>query len=243
MTTEQIDILRKALGKYRKVRVSRRTEDESDLDGFVLGLSDELLALYVFIDFNPDGCYLLRLEDIEGVRSDDSERAFERVLAAEGLLDAVGIRDMPPLGTMQAALTHLAERGENIIVEAEDLVDEAIEEDSSYAAMATTLEEMLADLRKSEAEGVPFDAWPKDDETESARDHELALDDDTFLVGRAIRVEGEDFYLHHFDATGVWDEEPTPIAVDRITRVQLESPYMQTWLKHIAPYPGLPTTE
>ena len=117
------EVLRVSLGKYRKVRIERSVA-AGYVNGFVLGLSETLVLLFVFHDFHPEGCQVVRLKDITGVRSDEHERAFEKLLAAEGLLDAVGISSVPPLDDMATLLQHLADTDRPAIVEKESHDDE-----------------------------------------------------------------------------------------------------------------------
>jgi hypothetical protein len=128
------NILKRCLGKYRKVRITRSTPDEGFTHGYVLGLSDSLALLFSFHDFFPEACHVIRLRDIEGVQSGENERFWDRLLAAEGLLDAVGISALPPLDDMETLLKHLRDTNSSAIVEAENGVesDNGDEEESVY---------------------------------------------------------------------------------------------------------------
>jgi len=182
-----MDTLRDSLGKYHKVHIVRSTSSDSTIGGFVLGLSESLVLLFKFHDFYPEGCSVLRIEQIESVRSDEYERLWEKMLAAEGRFDAVGVSSVPPLDSMDALLKHLCEAQRPAIIEAESLPDE--------------------------------------DE-----------DDWTFLIGWIERVEDGTCWMRHFDGLGEWDTELIPMDLDVITQVQIEAPYLETFLRNIPPF-------
>jgi hypothetical protein len=188
MQPAHVDILNSSLGRYRKVRITRPVQGARHLHGFVLGMSEQLVLIFQFHDFHPDGCCVVRREDIEHVRSDEFERTFQRIFRAEGLLDAVGIRADPPLENMRALLTYLWETKTPAIVEAE--------------------------------------AFDGEDE-----------DDAAFLIGYVVEVDEEDAWVRHFDAHGQWEEEDDPVGLDEVTCVQIEAPYLETFLRHIPPCP------
>lgn len=73
-----------------------------------------------FHDFYPEGCTALRLRDIVGLRSGRYERLWERMLAAEGMLDHVGLPYEVPLRDLATLLRALRRRGEFVILECED---------------------------------------------------------------------------------------------------------------------------
>lgn len=190
MKAKHSKTLRRALDERRMVRVVRALADGEHMQGFVLGLSDELILLYAFSDFHPDGCYVLRTQDVVQVRSGKCERVNERILELEGLLDWVRISTMPPLDDLRALLGHLCEARLPCIVEREPLLGE--------------------------------------DE-----------DKERFLIGFVTRVGKRRCRVHHFNALGEWDDEPTRIKIENITCVQLEALYTETWLRHIARCPSL----
>lgn len=112
--------LRQFVGVSKKVRLTRRRESRFSHNGFVISLGREWLLLYQFHDFYPEGYIALRVRDIARLRSGENERFWERMLAAERLLDAVNVaQDLPLDGTSQM-LSALERRGENIIIECED---------------------------------------------------------------------------------------------------------------------------
>jgi hypothetical protein len=61
--------------------------------------------------------------------------------------------------------------------------------------------------------------------------------DDTFTMGRVVGVDAATVAIHELDALGRWDGVE-PIALDRITKVQLDTPFLTTFARYAAPFPG-----
>lgn len=68
----------------RTVQIERSAFSEEYTNGYVLGLSQELVAIEQFFDFQPFGIKILALSDITGVRDGKYERFLERVLVDRG---------------------------------------------------------------------------------------------------------------------------------------------------------------
>ncbi|MDJ0522519.1 MAG: hypothetical protein QNJ90_10670 [Planctomycetota bacterium] len=85
--------------------------------------------------------------------------------------------------------------------------------------------------------------WLRDTRTPAIIEQEVFEggdeEDELFLLGYVTDVGEGDVWIRHFDATGVWEEEDDFIELDAITSVQLEAPYLETWLRHIPPCPAL----
>lgn len=185
MDTKYEDILTAARGRYRKVRVERDIPDTAYLNGYVLDMSDELLMIAAFHDFHPEGATIVRMRDIASVRSNEYERKWDSMLAAEGLLDAVGTSFQPKLDDMPTLLEDLRVHRRPLITEAEDLSDDD-------------------------------DGW-------------------SFLIGYIDRIDEEACWLRHFDGLGRWKKLPAGMALEDITAVQIETPYIETFLRHVPP--------
>lgn len=107
-------------GTWKQVRLNRRIPSQRLHHGFVLGVGAEWVLFQQFSDFSPDGFAALRLRDIKKIRSGEYERVWEKMLAGEGLL---GLESVPtlPLDNISGLLAVLQERGQNVIIECEDL--------------------------------------------------------------------------------------------------------------------------
>jgi hypothetical protein len=84
--------LDEARAARHEVRVARDILDAGAIYGVPLDVSAELVLLATVKDWGIDGYALLRIGDVSEVRSDETERFSERVLAAEGEL----VRLVPP---------------------------------------------------------------------------------------------------------------------------------------------------
>lgn len=69
-----------------------------------------------------------------------------------------------------------------------------------------------------------------------------AADEDTegtdFYLGTLIRATEEVIEFEHYDALGVWAEQPATIWANEITRVQFDTPYANTFAKYAQPRPS-----
>jgi hypothetical protein len=57
-----------------------------------------------------------------------------------------------------------------------------------------------------------------------------------FYIGTVVLVDGDSLLFDYFDALGVWASEPAEIALDEITLLQVETPYLQRFWR----YTGVP---
>ncbi len=238
MNSSHIDTLRKHCGKYRMVKIHRNVHDSRDVNGFVLDVSDSLVLVSQFSDFEPDGFCVLRLADIDWVRSDGVERAFGRILAAEGKLDAVGMPSPPAIDDMDTLLRNLAARQAHAIVEIEDWDEEDTDGEDTFDSVEASFEEFLAELREGRRSGLTYAEWLAGEDEDEDDDDEEQEASALFLIGRVLEVEAGVCWVRYFDAEGVWELEPRRSPISSITCVQLQTPYLDTWLRHLAPFPG-----
>ena len=61
----------------------------------------------------------------------------------------------------------------------------------------------------------------------------LNEDESQFVIGRVDRVYKKHAYVFHFDADGVWDDEPYRIPYSEITSVSFCTRYIDTFSKYI----------
>lgn len=65
---------------------------------------------------------------------------------------------------------------------------------------------------------------------------EVESDDDhivDFILGKIIVVKETSLVMHGVDAAGNWDDKPTEIDYRSITKVQFDTPYLNTFLKYV----------
>jgi hypothetical protein len=58
-----------------------------------------------------------------------------------------------------------------------------------------------------------------------------------YYIGRLVTVSDEEVALLYFDSLGTWDKEPTIIPCKSITKIEFDTPYINTFSKYIKP-PG-----
>ena len=60
-----------------------------------------------------------------------------------------------------------------------------------------------------------------------------AAEYDDFFIGRIVTLDDEAVSILSFDSMGRWDEEPCIIAYGDITRIQFDTPYINTITKYL----------
>ncbi len=58
-----------------------------------------------------------------------------------------------------------------------------------------------------------------------------------FYIGAVARVGPSSVWFDHFDALGAWAEQPAEIALDEITLLQVETPYLLRFWRYIEARP------
>ena len=119
--------LQSFVGTRKKLRVTRSIPNEVLHNGFVLCVGHDWLIMHQFHDFFPEGLTAVRVKDIVDLRSSEFERHWERMLAAEGILDQLTLSCKLPVDDIRHLLQALQQLGNNVIVECED-PDEEIED-------------------------------------------------------------------------------------------------------------------
>jgi hypothetical protein len=115
--------MQRAVSTRKKVRVTRSYPGEALCNGFILGVSETWVLVHQFHDFSPEGYTTLRLRDISKCRSGKTEQVFESMLAAEGILEQVGISYQIDLTSTHSILENLQALGRNVIIECEHRKD------------------------------------------------------------------------------------------------------------------------
>jgi hypothetical protein len=112
--------LRSVVGTLKNVRLTRPALSDAVNHGFVVAIGREWVLLQQFHDFYPEGYSALRIKDIKHVRSGKNKRLWERMLAAEGLInDNVAFND-GPLDDVSQLMKAIFQRGDKVIVECEE---------------------------------------------------------------------------------------------------------------------------
>lgn len=111
--------LQQHLGTGKKLRVETRCSCHESLNGFLLGLSEQLGLMHCFHDFMPDGYTVFRLTDVTSIRSNEHERHWERMLASEGLLDGLHQNIQVDLNSMLTAIETISHQFQMMSIEVE----------------------------------------------------------------------------------------------------------------------------
>ncbi len=66
--------------------------------GIPLAVSEEMVLLHEIVEFHLAGYSVMPIYEVRAVRSKKAERMVEKIFRGEGLMDRVGLEEMPPLG-------------------------------------------------------------------------------------------------------------------------------------------------
>lgn len=122
------------IGKKHKICIERAFPSNPRLNGYLLAASADLGLMHCFDDFEPDGYTVFRLADVLEVCYDDRERHWDRMLAAEGLLDGLNLTAEIDLSTMRAVIESIDRHFHRMIVECE--MEEEDDEDFYIGKLA-----------------------------------------------------------------------------------------------------------
>lgn len=113
------DQLQAHLGTGKTLRVETRCASQETLNGFLLGLSDQLGLMHCFHDFMPDGYTVFRLADVTSIRSNEYERHMDRMLEGERLLDGLHQDLHVDLKSILRAIETISHQFQVMIIEVE----------------------------------------------------------------------------------------------------------------------------
>jgi len=60
---------------------------------------------------------------------------------------------------------------------------------------------------------------------------------DDFIIGRIVALDDETVSVLHFDSLNAWNDEPCIIAYNDITKIQFDTPYINTITKYLKKSP------
>jgi hypothetical protein len=107
------------LRKQSLVSVHRRDVDDNGIQGFLIGLSDELIALEYVYDFQVDGVMVLRRSDITDVQRTGTDQFQESLLKREGIRPSTQLQSPLDLGSWKSILEQFSREHEYMILERE----------------------------------------------------------------------------------------------------------------------------
>jgi hypothetical protein len=177
----------------KKVRVERNRPSAHYLHGYLLSccypvvdgsirVSDALVLMHVFQDFQPDGYTVIRNKDIVGIRCGAHEHLWDTMLRGEGLLGSLEVPEGITLSSsMQELVQSVASRFQYLIIECE-----------------------------------PADEPEQD-----------------FYLGEIVAVDTEAIHFRCLNSMARWEDEIAVFPVDKVTRIQFETPYIKRFVKYI----------
>ena len=107
------------------VSVRRDDIDGNSIQGYVLAVSDQLVALQHISDFRLEGLMILRLDDLTEVECSAASRFHNELLVREGLVQAVPFGKPFDLESWPAIIGQLSREFSLVILECEALHEPA----------------------------------------------------------------------------------------------------------------------
>lgn len=120
-TTDPLEIpvtLSSLVGTREALHLETSLATHPTLNGYLLGLSDELGLMHAFDDFHPDGYTLFPVSCVTRIRSGDYERKWDSIVQAEGLLAGVDQVLQIELNNLQSAILSVDRQFSWMILEA-----------------------------------------------------------------------------------------------------------------------------
>lgn len=121
--TEIREMLIKCIEAGNLVRIDREKIDDQTLDGVPLMIGRDLLLLHNMYDFQIDGYKIIRIKDINNVRSNETDQFHEFILKEEGIYRQIKRPSILTIDSWGNLFKQLADSGKNIIVECEVIDD------------------------------------------------------------------------------------------------------------------------
>lgn len=120
-------LLTDCITRRSPIEILRKKLDVPPLCCVPLLMSEKLVLVVPYVDFQPDGYEVIRLRDISSIRADERAAFHGHIMMSEGVLESLCL---PPvsLESFGALLTDLFAQGEPVIVSGkEDLLLGTIE--------------------------------------------------------------------------------------------------------------------
>jgi hypothetical protein len=125
-TIKQYDTeIKRHIKKKDYVKIKRTvTEGSADISGFILQMSSNFILIQKEEEFYLDGYGIIKKDHFDALRCNKFERAFKRILKAEGIFDSdYGFRKKLKLTDWKTILEDLMKHDYHVIVECEDMED------------------------------------------------------------------------------------------------------------------------
>lgn len=142
----------KLVGAPRKVRLIRDYPHQPTHNGYLLKMSETLLLLHQFHDFQPEGYTAVLRADIRKARSGKDEAYWHRMLVGEGIFRQVGIAYDVALDDFPALLRSLRDQGRLVTIDCEG--PEGRDDDASFFGRITALDGTSVTLSEFSVRGM-----------------------------------------------------------------------------------------
>lgn len=108
-------LLTDCITRRSPIEILRKKLDVPPLCCVPLLMSEKLVLVVPYVDFQPDGYEVIRLRDISSIRADERAAFHGHIMMSEGVLESLCL---PPvsLESFSALLTDLFAQGEPVIV-------------------------------------------------------------------------------------------------------------------------------
>ena len=117
------EILDAAIEAKSVVTLIRPELSEPEILCIPAARSNELLLVYVFYDFCPDGFRVIRIDDVTEILREESELFFERILASEGVYHRLRIPAGIDLSSWRSVFESLKGRYDYCTLESDEQDD------------------------------------------------------------------------------------------------------------------------
>lgn len=117
--------LQNYIDKKEFVKIYRTFKDNSvNIRGFILKMTKEFLLVQLDNDFFLDGYAIIRKDQFNSIRSSKYEKAYKKILIAEGIFDTnYGIDKDIDLESWQSIFKNIKKLDFHVIIECENLVE------------------------------------------------------------------------------------------------------------------------
>ncbi len=110
--------LEKHFKNGHKITLSSEIEDDEEIyHGYIAEMSRGFVCLWLVSDWHHDGFLIMPIKYVTNVRHGKYEKAYHRILKAEGCLADVGKPDWLKIGSIKSALKSLLANHNNVQIE------------------------------------------------------------------------------------------------------------------------------
>lgn len=175
-----IPVLERSLKEKNIVHIKRTIPRSENLNGYVVGLSKEIVVLHSINNFHLDGYLILPISQIESIRQGKYEKFLLKILKNEGVDEKVSYKNNLRIDTWQSALISIKNLKKIVILE------------SDLSKNKRFLIGMIQEIRHDSAKIRNFDGtgmWEEKDRVVKFHELTLAVIDDEYtrIFGKYIK--------------------------------------------------------